>query len=420
MPNKSDHNLVIFSTLNQITNYLAIKSINPDKVYNITYDEKYVQDSFSNNIKPHEWDENLKKCIDHDKENNISFENIKLGENEHINISIFKKRKLESIDKENKEKSLYWNITGGQRIFLLPVYEMVMERRKRGLDDEIFYLEGNSNKCITFVDQSSILRKYEFFNRVSLDFNKVYCLMGYETKDLKSTLNIVFGNETDNNFRVEKRYYLNLYNKIYENKILDDNGNKIDFLKELSKSNQLDTKDKRFNRIIELLEYINNNSHTSSEKYIIKKSKELDNSFPAGYVFEKIVGWKIYDIVKKLNEYENRVLRIAFSQKIYNDETNTIVDELDIVLLTNTGKIINFECKTGSMSGDNAKSHNFTTYSLSGVFGTPIFLTPVYSKSGYNDLIDKDKRKSAIDAANRAKINTIYFNDLENSIKNYL
>ena len=71
---------------------------------------------------------------------------------------------------------------------------------------------------------------------------------------------------------------------------------------------------------------------------------------------------------------------MAMSLKAFKDKETRITDEIDIALLTNTGRIINFECKSGSLKGDNAKSHNFTTYSLSGVFGAPIFLTPLTHK----------------------------------------
>ncbi|MBD3840093.1 MAG: hypothetical protein IE878_06900, partial [Epsilonproteobacteria bacterium] len=53
------------------------------------------------------------------------------------------------------------------------------------------------------------------------------------------------------------------------------------------------------------------------------------------------------------------------------------IDEFDIALLTKNGKFMIFECKSGGMKGDVAKSTKYSTYAVSGVYGKPILITPL-------------------------------------------
>ena len=66
MNHRNIEHLVIFSTLNQITNYIAIKNLKPKNIYNITFDENFA-DTLKQGIKPEEWDKNLKKVLADEK-----------------------------------------------------------------------------------------------------------------------------------------------------------------------------------------------------------------------------------------------------------------------------------------------------------------------------------------------------------------
>lgn len=372
-------NLVIFSTLNQITNYIAIKTLKPKNIYNITFDKSLAK-NFKYGINPEEWDENLKKVL---KKQDIK-PLLYIKESTYIDLKKFEDMLIENIDKNIDEKTpIYWHITGGQRIFPTAIYNIVKKRNR----DIMFYLEGNTEKIITmgtdeYAFKSRMKNGKENNNEYGLDdldFETAFQLMEYDTKCLNSTLRLKEKGEICLDIdKKERDFYNTLYQWIVkpENKNLnlEVGSKKGTFIELLIASNSTKGFDnqKRKEFLKNLFDKVTGNCKNIDD-YAIEKSNEMNKGFPAGYIFEKIVGYKILDVVEK----NPKILDMRMSLKLYNNESKHSVDELDIVLLTNTGKILNFECKTGSLKGDNAKSHNFTTYSISGVFGTPIFMTPM-------------------------------------------
>ena len=102
------------------------------------------------------------------------------------NLEKFKKEIQQKIGFINKSIPIYWHITGGQRIFAIVINEIIKEQERS--NDIMFYLEGNSEKIICIGEN-----KYEFQTKVKyelkdLDFYTVFKLMGYDTKDLDSTI----------------------------------------------------------------------------------------------------------------------------------------------------------------------------------------------------------------------------------------
>lgn len=170
-------------------------------------------------------------------------------------------------------------------------------------------------------------------------------------------------------------------------------------------------------KVFDKIKLDNPNINELKNSPTIDKSSEMKQRYPAGYIFEKIVGYNIWKKIKK----NPKITSMALSQKIEFSEDTTdnnlgIIDELDIVLLTNTGKIINIECKSGGMTGDNAKSHHFTSYALSGIFGTPIFASPLYENGEYKFKETVDKLENAFSAAEKAKLKTVRVDSLEKDI----
>jgi len=92
--------------------------------------------------------------------------------------------------------------------------------------------------------------------------------------------------------------------------------------------------------------------------------------------------------------------------------------------LTKNGKFIIFECKSGGMSGDVAKSTNYSTYAISGVYGKPILITPLI-ESEIKDMnsLDSDiydKVKSAINSAKRATLDVWGIEKIAENIAEYI
>ena len=183
-----------------------------------------------------------------------------------------------------------------------------------------------------------------------------------------------------------------------------------------------------YNRIKFFEEFFNENDKIKKLNYIkfndkgIDKDKlpdEFKNIYSAGYIFEKIMAYEIYSIIEE-SEVMKNITGLYTNVKIgYEDisKPKEQLDELDIVILTKTGKLIIFECKSGDMSGDNAKSTKYTTYRLSGVFGMPILLLPIK----FCEIKEKGKFEKSISAyksAKRAGLKVICLDKLDDEMKN--
>jgi len=436
-------NLVIFSTLNQITNYIAIKILKPENIYNITFDEK-MDNGFKHGISPKTWDENLEEVLKKDCENFKIDDNLKINKGMYDDLEEFKKLIEDFVFGKGKDAPIYWHVTGGQRMFVLKLYEVIKDRK----NDVIFYLEGNTERFIVISNDDNKVSS-EMNNRLEnfkdLDFNTAFQLMGYDFKKAADSKIALIKNGKITGEAKEKNEEIKFYNILYEaiiekNKKMEIELNEKEIkgkfegtFKELFlKSNTCaSSKNPRIEYLKELFKTVNLREidpRLKNNSYDINNSSEIQNEFPAGYIFEKIVGYRIYNAIKEQFKEDNncKIIGMEMSLKVYDDKFSHATDELDIALLTNLGRIINIECKSGSLKGDNAKSHNFTTYTLSGVFGAPIFSTPfnsgeLDSENTICEIEDKDimgKLKSACIAANKAKLYILYFNKLNEFVEN--
>ncbi|WP_027400515.1 hypothetical protein [Anaerovorax odorimutans] len=423
--------LVICSTLNQITNYLMIKKYKPKNIFNITYSDSKENDK---------WDQYLDSSI----EENIT----------NIEIDIKDLSYFEDVKKIIKEKikdieEIYWHITGGQRLISLAIKDIIRDREK----DKFLYIEGNTEKLM--------INDYKFENSIeedyfdcNLTFGKALKLVGFKlndkskdksnkSEDIKSMIEKQIKQEDEEKYN----FYVNLYDFLNDEK--EENFFEIRkcYIDSVPQTNKKDKKieftENYKTSYKNALLFSNRLKESIQKKYIkevfekIKKEDKdnkldinkdkgfnnlLKNQSPIGYIFENIIFYKICSILEKKDSKHNKIVDIIGSMKTLSErkEIKGIVDELDIALLTSTGKIINLECKSGGMSGDNAKSNKYTTYRLSGVFGMP-YLVSLLKK---NEDLQNEKEEfivkniiGAYNSAKRAELNVINFDELEEEIE---
>jgi len=428
-------NLVICSTLNQITNYLIIERYKPKRIFNITYDEK-ARSKMNISMKNEKWDEYLAQEVI--KKNKFK-DNIELSHSDMYSlIDIKEVLEREILDKANEK--VYWHITGGQRTIALAVRELVKERKK----DKVMYIEGNSEKLIVSNNCGELITSEDRYECRNLTFEQVLRLTGFDTKKLKSTSILKKKGKTNvKEDDKEYQFYKKLYEIVYSEKKKENKQiYKVDFVEKdevknyegcfrdlLLKSNGIkNSKDKteRQDFTKELFrKLLEEHKELDDIGYYTEICEEFNKSYPAGYIFEKLTAYKIYDLIKG----NDKIVGMETSLKTYfieekeskTNKKDNIIDELDIVLLTSTGKIINFECKSGGMKGDNAKSHNYTTYRLSGVFGMPILLSPLYYEETTDDFKDKnDELKhqfQALRAAEAAELEVFPIDGIKEGLK---
>lgn len=441
-------NLVICSTLNQITNYLIIKKYKPKTIYNITF-----SDETSVNITPEDWDERLFNTIN-DKSNSLADYkpnriDVKLT-NDVISLNSKLKDKLKKEINTKEGEITYWNITGGQRIISIAISEILKEDKR--VNDKYLYVEGNSEKLYinAYEDNESQDAKevmcneldLESYGNSELDIETALKLVGIKPGKIKSESILKtntkindLGEELNKNefafydWMYDKccdkktKYSLKLKNlKSLSKKQYDDDFFVDTFRNLLLKSNLFSNK-KGKNTISDRSQIVkalfDELSKTEENKHIFElfneKFIDLDTSTPAGYILEKLAAYQIY----KLTEKNTHVVDLRTSLKTQFDSEEKKygnVDELDIVLLTDTGKIINFECKSGGMDGDNAKSTNYTTYRLAGVFGMPVLISPLYEGESIMKNEFLKKQFSAICSAKKAELTVINIDKINDGL----
>lgn len=426
MEEKKPDALVICSTLNQITNYLVIKEYMPEKVYNITFNEK-VHKIMNSNIKFDDWDEQLKKVCK-EKLGISDFTDIILEDSGFYNIGDIVDKIDDEIDEDDK-RTIYWDITGGQRLVAMAVAKFIKKRK----NDKWLYIEGNIEELLVYDNKLEELEEEIDYGKEELTFKEVFNLTGFKCNDKLSSTNILDINNKKINEDLEKEQ--KFYNILYDIFCADTS-----FREQFLKSNSGKTENGRKEYIKETFENLKKYNKKDSErlkncKYDIYKSDEMKKSCPAGYIFEKIAGYKIYKALRNV-KFKHNINQIAFSIKTQFDDRDdkvekgdkdnknkgySIIDELDIALLSSTGKLINFECKTGGMEGDNAKSHNYTTYRLSGAFGMPILISPLLKEEIDDKKIEKfDKQWSAIGSAERAELYVWGIDEIEKKLEDLL
>ncbi len=379
-----DHIYVMFSTLNQMVNYIPLKHYDFKEIYNITVTES----DFASNKK---WDKNLHEILKSEgfafniesDERNLKIEQGKVSDIEHI---------LDILKANFGDQKIFWNITGGQRPFILAITQFIQNRP----DDIICYLEGNKSQ-IALLKNNHKIEGMQNYNLKDLSIETALRLMGFEFKDTKTSRRNLLTNHDEN----EKKFYLDFLEKYIADKDLRENC----IL--LNRDTEKENAKKVIKKKLKDLEYQ-------------KLDKELENNKAFGYILEKIAGYKILELAK------NKIADMSFGEKINFSEDKvdeSHIDEFDIALLTKNGKFMIFECKSGVMDGDVAKSTKYSTYAVSGAYGLPILITPLLANEigSIDSLGDEYKYiKSAVKSAKRASLEVWGIDELKTKLDKYI
>ncbi len=386
-----DYICVICSTQNQMVNYIPIKEFGFKKIYTLTIEDS----SYFMNKR---WDDNLESVFGDKIIERVFFKQTSLSSLDNI-----KKEINDKILSKNEGKNIFWNVTGGQRPFLMAMNSIASNREK----DCICYIEGNKSEI--FLDIVNSDKSYEFFEhpvKIDLDIETALYLSGFENyKKEKSHHNIL--KDEDSNL---SKHYEN-YRQMF--KLLQDRKTSLEYRKLLLQTN------------ITKREDLDLSKNENWQQEIIKNGYNCNSQAPMGTILEQFSAVVMKNLINE--KFQEVVCDMALNYKInYSDKKlkdSSAVDELDIILLTRNGKFIVFECKSGHMDKEGGKSHKYTTYSVSGVFGTPILISPLFSdeiernewylKQYFGDNVEKIKeeiaeRKKALESEDEKLFKKLY------------
>lgn len=386
---------IFCSTQNQIVNYIPFQMIveaSEDKErnfqsFNLTYKSSDVyQPRFSNK----DWDANLYEVLDKkfplQRFNRIEIEMDRVFQEDKI------LGKLGEIGFEHGKRYL-WNVTGGQKNILLTILALLSQERRPEGGHILIYLEGNTGQII-----GNIIGKTDEWEEVGnyrvgdLEIEQVLTLAGFKARNFKSDC------ITDKNKNFLAEFY-NCYCK--------DGGLRKAFLMLNRKEDESDTKQCFLTRLSELMR--------KEEKVVKEQLEELyagNNTNKAGYYLEWLTYYAVNKAVKTINKEKKKLSdQILGSLYVNNADDKVspgerkIFCEFDLVIMTVTGQLIIFECKSGIMDSENAKSRNYTAYAVGGVYGKPILITPLIEEecSERPKLSKKEEYKSVISTVNAAK-----------------
>lgn len=381
---------VMCATLNQIVNYIPLVMISEVKKGNSLpnlYSIQYKQEGGGENderFDQKKWVDNLKSVIK-------DIEIVEVSKN-CIKDQIRTLKRL--IPNEEEGKVVVWNLTGGQRYLAFVILNLIQKDDKN--THYVIYLEGNTGKIVfgkkgkEEKEEKNITYtlQEERYGIDNLSLKEVVSLAGFEIKaDEKNLINVLKG-----------EYFGNREKAIYS-KVLEELKKGEKTFEAILKNNR--QKKDRLELLLESLSLDGNEKELLGEKL---KGKE----YPAGYLLEYIA---ICEIQSVIEEYKDFFVGLYHSVKPYADKTVDIKRlqfcEFDILLLTKTGQVIIFECKSGGMTGENAKARKYATYAVAGVYGTPILITP-FLDTQLNKIAElKGEKYSSLDAVKSAKRNNL-------------
>ena len=192
-----DYVYVIVSTLNQMVNYIPLKYFDFEEVYNLTVKED--KSRRKNLFKNKDWDNNLKSVCDKD------IKNLEIDKEIFFDVLSIKNYLQKQVTNENlKDKKIFWNITGGQRNFVLAINQVARE------DDIICYLEGNNNQMLLYSKDNISKGSIDNYGIENLTIETALKLMGFQF----NSENIEIGKSN------EREFYKRFYSEYVENKEL--------------------------------------------------------------------------------------------------------------------------------------------------------------------------------------------------------
>lgn len=379
-----EYTYCMFSTLNQMVNYL------PMLLFDFKKTKMYVtlQGDKQNEV----FDGNLKHTLENLRETDQASNRFTLPERFLEIGDVNDVSNLQKVLGENAEgKKVLWNITGGQRPFVMAVFELLKEDARK--DDIVMYLEGNkgqltflrvgANKTLETIranehgmEKYNIAAPHEKWLTIPIALQ----LMGFtDTKAIKTAKKSEGSKGEKKNYvkfapsDTESELYLNLVGKYLSNETLRK--------KLLALNRDKDHEENGFtyrtaSKALSEDPYTYFSELAGAEVELILNYKSA--SAPFGYLLEELFAHKIWSVAKDHIAEMAVNVRLSYDdeQKHQQAEGNN-VDELDIAVLTKTGQLVVFEVKSGDMSGDVAKSTKYTTYAIAGVYGKPVLLTPL-------------------------------------------
>jgi hypothetical protein len=386
-----DYTYVMVSTLNQMVNYIPLKHFTFKEVVNITVEEnkenkeKPKENFFNNN----QWDKNLKTIY---KDTIII--DMGIEKNNFFDLTLVKNKLIQEIDTGKLQfQKIFWNITGGQRHILMAINQVVKD------GDKICYLEGNNNQMMIYdvATQKTECIEYSLNLEKDLTIETALKLMGFDLRSIEKKE----GKDT------ERQFYLDFYDKYTDEK-------NVSLRKALINLNK--TKNPNCSSITDTI--------LTTMKLCEHTTEDFTKQYPFGYILEKLAFYQFEKIVSTNKALVVHSLKIIFDDEDVQKEINhKTIDEFDIALLTKNGKFMIFECKSGGMSGDVAKSTNYSTYAVSGVYGLPILITPLLASeiSNLNTLGEEyETIKSAVKSAKRASLEVWGIDEIATKIEKYI
>ncbi len=391
-----NHTYVFASTLNQMVNYIPWKKYDFKKAFALTVTGNT---EFDNK----KWNTYLSNTV------GKTFKEIEITQEKILSIEdVHDAMELAIQDSDVESSPIFFNVTGGQRPFLFAVNKLIQARNNP--DDRICYLEGNTNRLIIMKPDGELDQTAHYYLNDDLTIETALKLMGFDIKD-EEKRKMSF--QDLKNDTVNKALYTKLLDKITQHN--DLRSKFVQTNKKVEKKGKVKTEIDREKVKDELLAMLPNYSFNSDE--ITQIDKMLDFSkgkYPFGYILEKMVGYTLLESIK------DKIVDMSMSESLYfSDEKMqsassktgiSSIDEFDIAILTKSGKLIVFECKSGAMDGDVAKSTKYSVYAASGVYGKPILVTPLLDNEIKNlseDTIEDSvfsSIKSAVYSANRATL----------------
>ena len=409
---------IVFSTENHLVNYIPL--VLADAVGKVNMKYCTIKDSSKNET----WD---KRFTDFYRDKTKNTEEIKSHKFSRQQI-LGKKKFKESIENAiGSSTEVFWNFTGGQRIWILSALPYIIEDDKENRNHHILYVEGNEEqlKVVSYLEdkepknESFSFKDSEFKLAEKLELNDLFSFMDFES--IKSNSYYEKG-ELGNKFCQLIDSFQSFFDG-YVN-LLDNEDNQfvlldklIDLNREKIFSDLESFKDTKF-EWAEVKAFID--SELGEDEHGVPRIEKKGTKL-FGYILEYLVLYKICHLIQENDKIKERIAGLWHSVKISDTKGKgySNVDEFDILILTTGGKVIVLECKSGKMSGDVAKSTNYSTYAIAGVYGMPLFSSPLLSSM---DLYGEKYKtiRQAHNSAKRARLDILYIDEIEEKLKELL
>ena len=279
----------------------------------------------------------------------------------------------------------------------------------------VMYLEGNTQKItVGYYDTN----EWKFgavnnsYRSDTIDLHNLFRLAGYET-DISDAVFIHEG-KNEGDFLNLLKAYSNFYSKLYE---VNE-----EVRKKLIESNKWNKKENNANEFFKLLDGINHKGKVTDDIEIIKESLNNRSNYLFGYFMEYMAAAVIWNAVQEISKPDADFFQsLSHSVKVYKNDWNGKEKycELDLVLLLRSGQTVVFECKSGFMSAENAKSREYTAYALGGVYGKPILITPLSEHEAVAGKMPDEYENitKAYSSARRAGLEVFHLDTLKEELK---